>query len=81
MTTFAPLSPAAACPLCGQANQCAIAEGQDASGCWCMTATIATSALSALAPASWGQRCICPGCARLPECPPPAGGNHADSAL
>ncbi|WP_338799029.1 cysteine-rich CWC family protein [Acidovorax sp. DW039] len=58
------------CPLCGQANGCAIAAGQPPHTCWCMQASISPEALGRLPPSEQGTRCICPHCAR--NLPPPA---------
>ena len=52
------------CPLCGQANQCAIAQHQPPAQCWCMATEIDLAALEAIPSAERGQRCICPACAR-----------------
>ena len=54
----------AACPLCGQPNQCAIAAGRPAHSCWCMTAAIPAEALAAIPAAERGKACICPACGR-----------------
>ncbi|AQA19925.1 hypothetical protein BST95_18410 [Halioglobus japonicus] len=54
------------CPLCGEPNQCAMAAGQPAESCWCMTAQIAPEAIERLAPEDKGTRCICPGCGSTP---------------
>lgn len=61
--TTAPLD-TARCPLCGQANQCAIANQQPPASCWCMGTAIAAEALALIPEAERGQRCICPACAR-----------------
>ena len=50
------------CPLCGGDNQCAVAAGEPAENCWCMTATISEAALEALPAEERGVRCICPAC-------------------
>ncbi|SDM74365.1 Cysteine-rich CWC [Oryzisolibacter propanilivorax] len=51
------------CPLCGQANGCAIAAGAPAQDCWCMTTPVARTALARLPQDQRGQRCLCPHCA------------------
>ena len=53
------------CPLCGQANGCAVAQGLLAAQCWCMTATLDTAALAQVPEAERGQRCICPACGQV----------------
>jgi len=62
-----PSLPAHTCPACGQPNQCAVASGADAQGCWCMQAQVSRAALARLPEQERGQRCICPVCARTPE--------------
>ncbi|MBO6752923.1 MULTISPECIES: cysteine-rich CWC family protein [Spongiibacter] len=52
------------CPLCEGENHCAIAAGQAAASCWCMTTEISDEAKKAAAEAGPPQRCICPGCAQ-----------------
>lgn len=54
------------CPVCGGANQCAVAQGLPPGQCWCMNAHIAPAALAAIAPQHQGRRCICAACARPP---------------
>ncbi|NMM82562.1 hypothetical protein B2J86_16780 [Acidovorax sp. SRB_14] len=71
----------AACPLCGQANQCAVVQGKPAAGCWCMHARVAPAALAAVPPPLRGQRCICPVCARSPEHSSERGSDRAGTAL
>ncbi|MDH4283086.1 MAG: cysteine-rich CWC family protein [Myxococcales bacterium] len=51
------------CPLCGQANECAIAAGRDAESCWCMNVIIDTAALASIPPEARGKVCICVRCA------------------
>ncbi|PVY57270.1 hypothetical protein C8D04_2548 [Simplicispira sp. 125] len=68
-----PQAPSAAqCPLCGQPNQCAMAQGQPADECWCMHGVITPMALASLALQERGQRCICPSCGRGLQVPPGA---------
>lgn len=62
--------PADRCPLCGQANQCAIMAGQAPESCWCMQAPVSPLALARLPEQARGKACICPRCA--------AGGTAAD---
>ncbi len=65
-----PASPAldtTRCPLCGNANRCAIEiereSGQPQPPCWCLTATF-TDALRERVPAeARGLACICARCA------------------
>ena len=53
------------CPLCGQHNQCAVAQGLPAEQCWCMTAPISPAALARIPEAERRQRCICPACGQV----------------
>ncbi|MCZ8221975.1 MAG: cysteine-rich CWC family protein [Acidovorax sp.] len=59
-----PTSPSR-CPLCGAANQCAIAAGRPPESCWCMVQPIAPAALAAVPTAQRGQICICPACGTM----------------
>jgi hypothetical protein len=58
---------ASLCPICGQANQCAMeterATGQKQPPCWCTRAAFAPDLLAQLPPAVQGQACICQACA------------------
>ena len=51
------------CPLCGRNNDCAVAAGRDPDSCWCMTATMSTSALTSIPLEAQGKVCICSACA------------------
>ncbi|MEG0920684.1 MAG: cysteine-rich CWC family protein [Comamonas sp.] len=55
------------CPLCGQNNRCAVAQGLPAEQCWCMTASIDRDALARIPAADRGLRCICPGCGQATD--------------
>lgn len=54
------------CPLCGDANRCAVAAGQDAESCWCMSVTMNPDVLAAIPPKARGRVCICARCASAP---------------
>ena len=58
-------APAAACPLCGGANACAMAAGVGADGppCWCVAATFGDALLARVPAAARGRACICAACA------------------
>lgn len=57
--------PAFTCPLCGRANQCAVAAaGRFDVPCWCSGAVIHPAVLARVAPADQGRACLCPACAR-----------------
>ncbi len=55
------------CPLCGEANRCAMEiereTGQAQPGCWCMTADFDAALLARLPPERRGLACICARCA------------------
>ncbi|MEM7437043.1 MAG: cysteine-rich CWC family protein [Myxococcota bacterium] len=51
------------CPLCGEANECAIAAGRDPSSCWCMSAVMDAGALARIPAEAQGRVCICARCA------------------
>lgn len=58
------------CPLCGQANRCAM-ELERSSGiaqapCWCTTQSVDPEALAQLPPEALNQACLCPRCAAGP---------------
>ncbi|MDE2416811.1 MAG: cysteine-rich CWC family protein [Burkholderiales bacterium] len=57
-----------ACPLCGQANQCAMelerATGVKQTACWCTQVTMGAELLSGIPADAVGKACICPSCAR-----------------
>jgi len=52
------------CPLCGKANECAVAAGRDPDSCWCMTATMSPAAIASIPAEAQGKVCICAECAR-----------------
>lgn len=49
------------CPLCGDANTCAMASG--AATCWCFDAKVAPDALAAVPADARGVACVCRRCA------------------
>jgi hypothetical protein len=51
------------CPICGSANECAIAAGRSAESCWCMTAEISPDVLATIPEEAQGKVCICRRCA------------------
>jgi hypothetical protein len=51
----------ARCPLCGDANACAMLRGEDA--CWCAGAAISTDALARIPQPARGVACLCAACA------------------
>lgn len=67
MNTPAATIDASRCPLCGQANHCAMeverATGQPQPPCWCTQADFPPELLDRLPPAARRQACICPTCA------------------
>ncbi len=60
-----PVDPAL-CPLCGQPNACALADGSGSgqAECWCATQRFEAKLLAQLAPVSVGRACICRRCQR-----------------
>ncbi|CAI6083435.1 cysteine-rich CWC family protein [Cohnella sp. JJ-181] len=54
---------AAACPLCGGPNGCAIEAGQQAESCWCMRRAIGERVLERVPPPLRGRVCVCRACA------------------
>ena len=56
------------CPLCGQANQCAMeverATGIEQPPCWCTQANFSKELLERLPAEARGQACICAACAQ-----------------
>ena len=59
---------APACPLCGEANECAAARaGTFDTPCWCTSAVFAPELLAAVPATSLGQACICRRCAASPD--------------
>ncbi len=63
MTGPVDLSDETKCPLCGAANECAVASGKPPDSCWCMTATMDPNALTAIPAEAEGRICICARCA------------------
>jgi hypothetical protein len=59
------------CPLCGQANRCAIelerATGEPQPPCWCTQADFAADLLARVPPEAQRKSCICPACARAAQ--------------
>lgn len=55
------------CPLCGQANQCAMEiekqTGVPQGECWCCSASISAELLSQIPQTQKNQACVCPACA------------------
>jgi hypothetical protein len=57
-------SSAAACPLCGGANGCAIARsGRCDEACWCETVSFSAGLLDRVPEALRGVACVCRDCA------------------
>ena len=55
------------CPLCDQANQCAMEiekqTGVPQDACWCCSASISAELLRQIPEALRNQACVCPACA------------------
>jgi len=58
-------SDARRCPLCGDDNDCRLAQaGREAAGaCWCMEESFPAALLERVPAEARGRRCICRGCA------------------
>jgi len=54
---------ASICPLCGQANECASAQGQSAQACWCVNVTFSAALLARVPENLRNVACICQACA------------------
>lgn len=50
------------CPLCGQANGCAVTAGEDPYSCWCMSARIPQALRDRVPAERRGKACICRDC-------------------
>jgi len=63
-----PSSPPDLCPLCGQANECAMeverATGVKQPPCWCMSVDFTAELLAKVPQDAKNRACICPACAR-----------------
>ncbi|MEO8925174.1 MAG: cysteine-rich CWC family protein [Caldimonas sp.] len=53
---------AAHCPLCGNANTCAMLAGA-AEPCWCVSVSFGPALLSRIPEESRGRACVCAACA------------------
>jgi hypothetical protein len=52
------------CPLCGGANQCAVADSREAfSACWCFKVSVSKQALAEVLAEQIDKACLCPRCA------------------
>jgi len=52
------------CPLCDQANRCAMAENESVSACWCTSIRLTEDMLEEVPAKDRGVRCVCATCAR-----------------
>lgn len=69
-------SSAGSCPLCGEANHCAVASA--ASGeppCWCAQASFTAESLASVPLGAQGKVCICQRCATGAVSKPPVSSN------
>ncbi|HWI82904.1 cysteine-rich CWC family protein [Ramlibacter sp.] len=66
----------ARCPICGQANRCAMEvereTGVQQGACWCTGVDFGADLLAQVPPAAQRQACICAACAAK-QLSPPAG--------
>jgi cysteine-rich CWC protein len=51
------------CPLCGQANDCAMAPGEGGR-CWCLDAVFDAALLASVPASSAAIACVCAACVR-----------------
>jgi hypothetical protein len=51
------------CPLCGEPNACALADGRPADPCWCVDAAFSHELLERVPPGARGAACVCRRCA------------------
>tara|TARA_R110000764_G_scaffold49780_1_gene109921 strand:+ start:41473 stop:41694 length:222 start_codon:yes stop_codon:yes gene_type:complete len=52
------------CPLCGNTNQCSLADGaENTAPCWCFGVTVSQEALAQIPPEQINKACLCPRCA------------------
>src|SRR5690606_5674420 len=59
------------CPLCGRANQGAMASQATPASCWCQNAQIPAAVLAKIPAAAQGRACICARCCdNVGELPP-----------
>jgi hypothetical protein len=64
MSVCSPLDPCL-CPLCGQANRCAMeaqAHEQAQAACWCTREQFSAALLRQIPDAAKGKACICQAC-------------------
>lgn len=61
------------CPLCGEPNRCAVANGEAHESCWCMQVSFVPDALDALPEGARDRYCICQRCATGQQDRPGAG--------
>ena len=68
MDTARPSPDPSRCPLCGQANQCAMevqkTTGQPQPPCWCTQVGFSEALLARIPPESRRLACVCAACAR-----------------
>lgn len=52
------------CPLCGNANECSLADGVQAKApCWCFDVAVSKEVLAQIPPEQINESCLCPRCA------------------
>ena len=55
------------CPLCGGSNDCAMANHQVVTACWCIHTPILPAVLARVPAAKVNSACVCKACATTPE--------------
>ncbi|WP_309898552.1 cysteine-rich CWC family protein [Variovorax soli] len=67
---------ASCCPLCGEANHCAIEReretGQSRAPCWCRQASFSPGVLESVPAGARGLACVCARCATRAGLPAPS---------
>jgi hypothetical protein len=70
------MSSAGSCPLCGEANHCAMVSAVNAEPpCWCTQASFTEELLASFPRGARGKVCICQRCATGAASKPPASSN------
>ncbi|MBI3773419.1 MAG: cysteine-rich CWC family protein [Gammaproteobacteria bacterium] len=52
------------CPLCGEPNDCALANPRQSQPCWCRESPFPPTLLDKVAPSARKKTCICRRCAQ-----------------
>lgn len=66
------------CPLCGEANQCGVAQGK--SDCWCFSMPLSAEVVDRVPESERNVACICQKCAAGADTGGDRGGGQVDGA-